>query len=207
VIKFYRFPKSTNVERVALALAHKRIPAESIEIDPKDRSEVARVSGQELVPVIQDGTRVIHDSMTIVRYLEDAYPDSPRLYPESSSRRAEVEIFVDWFNRVWKRPPNAIVTEMELPETARDHAAIRKWGDAMQGSLRLFESMLTGRDYLMGEFGAADIAAFPFVKYASIPESESDYLFHKICSRYQVLGSDHPNVAAWIARVDARPRT
>src|SRR5437867_305778 len=206
MIRLYRFPGSTNDERVALALAHKRIPVESAEIDPADRSEVVRVSAQPLVPPIRDGDRVVFDSMTIVRYLEDTYPESPRLFPADAARRAEVEIFLDWFDRVWKRPPNAITAELEKPEAAQDLPAIARWGAGMQASLGRFESMLTGRAYLMGEFGAADVAAFPFVKYALIPEFADEELFHTILSRYMRLGEDHPNVRSWIDRVDSRPR-
>ena len=42
LIKLYRGPLSTNVERVALALAHKGLEVESIEIDWDDRSPVER---------------------------------------------------------------------------------------------------------------------------------------------------------------------
>ena len=87
MIKVYRLPRSTNVERVALALAHKGLPVESILVDPEDRSEVVRVSGQRLVPVIDDGGTVVHDSMKIVRYLDDRYPEK-RLYPLDSARQA-----------------------------------------------------------------------------------------------------------------------
>jgi glutathione S-transferase len=59
VIRLYRFAFSTNVERVSLALAHKGLEAESVWIDPDDRSEIERVSGQRLVPVLEeDGNRV-----------------------------------------------------------------------------------------------------------------------------------------------------
>ncbi|CAA9514912.1 MAG: hypothetical protein AVDCRST_MAG45-2145 [uncultured Solirubrobacterales bacterium] len=80
MIRLYRAPFSTNVERVALALAHKEIAVESVVIDYSDRSEVERVSGQGLVPVIDDAGTVVVDSMEIVRYLEERYPDPP-LYP------------------------------------------------------------------------------------------------------------------------------
>src|SRR5437867_181093 len=150
MIKLYRFPHSTNVERVALALAHKRIPIESVVIDPADRSEVLRVSGQRLVPVIQDGDHIVFDSMTIVRYLETAYPEGPRLYPSDPARRVEVDVFVDWFNRVWKRPPNLIAEELEKPAGARDVTALERWSSELQSGLGLFESMLNGRDHLMG---------------------------------------------------------
>ena len=205
MIRFYGFPLSTNVERVALALAHKGLHVEKIVIDPADRAEVRRVSGQDLVPVlVDDEGMVVSDSMEIVRHLEKRYPDKP-LYPSDPARRTDMLIFIDWFNRVWKRPPNDMEAEMKKPTP--DKARIEKLGKAMTDALDLFEGMLTGRKHLMGEFSAADCAAFPFLKYATIPmEPGDDYLFHRILVDHQPLGKNHPNIAAWIARVNERPR-
>ena len=88
-LRLYRIPFSTNVERVALALAHKGIEVEWIDVDPDDRSEVVRVSGQELVPVLVDGDRVLTDSPVILEYLEQRFPERP-LYPADPARRAEL---------------------------------------------------------------------------------------------------------------------
>jgi glutathione S-transferase len=207
MLTLYRMKHSTNCERVELTLGHKKLEARSIWIDPGDRAEVKRVSGQELVPVLTDGDTPVTDSMEIVRYLEDRFPDRPRLYPADPAKRAETLVFIDWFNRVWKRPPNELDDELQKPEKDRDPRRVARLGAAMAGSLDLFEQMLTGREYLLGEFGAADVAAFPFVKYASIPvASEDDELFHFILRDFQQPGSDHPNVLAWIARMDRRPR-
>ena len=207
MLTLYRMKHSTNCERVEMALAHKGLEARTVWVDPEDRSEVQRVSGQELVPVLTDGDRAVIDSMEIVRWLEDRAPERPRLYPADPAKRAECLVFIDWFNRVWKRPPNELDDELKKPEKDRDPKRIVRLGTAMAGYLDLFEQLLTGRDYLLGEFGAADIAAFPFLKYASIPvAAEDEELFHFILRDFQQPGTNHPNVLAWIARMDRRPR-
>jgi len=205
VIRFYRARFSTNVERVALALAHKGLEAESVWIDKSDRSAVERVSGQELVPVIADGGTVVADSMQIIAYLEERYPRAP-LYPDDEARRAEMLLFVDWFNRVWKVAPNAI--DAELDAAWPDNDRVAALGAEMTVALDRFEVLLTGRDHLFGDdFSAADCAAFPFVKYALLPlEPEDEERYHAILGEYQPLGDDHPRLAAWIERVDGRPR-
>jgi len=204
MIRLYRFPFSTNVERVAIAIAHKGLKAESVSIDPDDRTLVRKVSGQDLVPVIEDGGRIVFDSMEIVRYLEERYPDKA-LYPKDAARRSEMLIFIDWFNRVWKRPPNEIDEEMGKPKP--DAARIARLGKAMTSALDLFEGMLSGRDHLMGEFSAADCAAFPFLKYASLPPAKGDdERFHRILMDHQPLGKSHARLEAWIRRVDQLPR-
>jgi glutathione S-transferase len=206
VLTLYRVKYSTNVERVALALAHKNLRAESVWVPFEDRAEIRRVSGQDLVPVLVDGDRVVIDSMEIVRYLEERFPEAPRLYPEQPARRADCLLFIDWFNRVWKRPPNDMEAELEKPDGSRDSKRVERLGRAMQGYFDLFEQMLTGRDYLLGEFSAADIAAFPFLKYATLHDPDDRHLFHKILMDYQRPGTTHTRVVDWIARMDKRPR-
>jgi glutathione S-transferase len=203
VLRVYRIPFSTNVERVALALARKGIEVEWIDVDADDRSAVARVSGQELVPVLVDGELVLPDSTAILEYLEERRPEPP-LYPADPARRAEVRVFVDWFNRVWKRPPNRIADELSKDEP--DQARIDRLGAGMKASLDRFERLLHGRDHLFGdEFSAADCIAFPFLQYALGIDANDRHLFHRVLAEW--LATDgHPRLAAWIRTVDARPR-
>jgi glutathione S-transferase len=205
VLRLYRIPHSTNVERVALALAHKGLEAESVWIEPGDRSEVKKVSGQTLVPVLVDGEELVADSTRILEHLEERYPQRP-LYPEDTAPRAEMQVFIDWFNRVWKVPPNAIAAELEKAKP--NQKRIGEWGDQLRDWLDLFERLLDDRGHLLGEdFSAADCVVFPFLKYAVLPPPDGDDdLFHKVLRDYQPLGGTHPRLEAWIRRVDARPR-
>jgi glutathione S-transferase len=205
VLRLYRIQHSTNVERVSLALAHKGLEAESVWIEPADRSEVRKVSGQALVPVLVDGGDAISDSTRILEHLEARYPQRP-LYPEDTAPRAEMEVFVDWFNRVWKVPPNGIAAELEKARPSQKK--IDDWGGQLRGWLDLFERLLDDRGHLLGEdFSAADCAAFPFLKYATIPLPDGDdEVFHHVLRDYQPLGDTHPRLEAWIRRVDQRPR-
>lgn len=204
MIRLYRAPFSTNVERVALALAHKGLEPESVVIDYSDRGPVEAVSGQGLVPVIDyDGT-IVADSMEIVRFLDERHPDPP-LYPADEARRAEMLVFVDWFNRVWKLPPNEIESELSKPEPSE--ARIAALAGEMAAALDGFEAMLAGRDHLMGDgFSAADCAAFPFLKYALRRDPADSELFHVILDEHQTLTGEHPRLRDWIRRVDERPR-
>jgi glutathione S-transferase len=202
-MRLYRIPFSTNVERVALALAYKGLDAEPVEVDPADRSPVVTASGQELVPVLEDDGRIVSDSTRILEYLEERYPDPP-LYPRDQARRAECVVFIDWFNRVWKVAPNAI--EAELRQVNPDRARVATLGAEMERSLDLFEALLAERDFLLNELTAADFAAFPFLKYALLHDPEDEETFHRILVENLRLGVGHPRLAAWIRRMDALPR-
>jgi len=204
VIRLWRIKYSTNAERVALALAHKGLETTSVWIEPDDRSKLIDVSGQNLVPVIEDGERVIADSTRILEYLEEKYPDPP-LYPADDAERGEMRLFIDWFNRVWKLAPNAI--EAELAKENPDHDKIGAWGRDMMAHLDLFADLLEGRQYLFGdEFSAADCIAFPFLKYALMRDEDDTETFHRILEEQQPLEDRHLALAAWIRRVDEHPR-
>jgi glutathione S-transferase len=203
VLRIYRIPFSTNVERVSLALGHKGIEVEWIDVDPHNRVEVERVSGQPLVPVLVDDGHVVVDSTAILRYLERLQPE-PRIFPSQPARRAELDIFVDWFNRVWKRAPNEIEAERTKPQP--DAERIEALGHELSDALDLFEALLAGREYLFGEFSAADCAAFPFLKYAVDRNEEDDEPFHEILREFQPLDGRYPRLEGWIWRVDRRPR-
>ena len=202
-MRLYRAPFSTNVERVALALAHKGLEVESVSIDPADRSPLRAVSGQDLVPVLVDGEQVVTDSTRILHHLEARFPEPP-LFPADPARAAEVEVFLDWFNRAWKREPNLIADAIERGEG--ESADVARWTGRMQRRLDLFEALLTDRDHLFGDFGAADCIAWPFLRYAAAIDPDDDELFHRVLNERLTLTDRHARLRAWIERVGHRPR-
>jgi glutathione S-transferase len=200
-MRVHRIPHSTNVERVALALGHKGLEVEWVDHDPADRSAIRALSGQDLVPVLEtDHGAVLHDSPVILLWIEAGHPDPP-LLPDEPARCEEVLVFCDWFNRVWKLAPNLLA---ERPGDPR----ARDWAADLRGSLERFEALLDGREHLLGDdFGLADVTAFPFLKYGLLPAAASDPdPFHAILREHLPVEPGHPRLAAWIRRVDARPR-
>ena len=155
--------------------------------------------------MLVEGGEVVFDSPAILAWLERRFPEPP-LYPREPARRAEAQVFVDWFNQVWKRPPNLIAAELERPQP--DMRRIDELGSRMRAALDIFESLLEGRDYLFGDFGVADVIAFPFLKYAvfGLPPSD-DELFHRVLVEHMPLDDRYPSLRAWSERVDAHPRS
>ena len=202
-LRLLAIPWSTNVERVMLALGHKGIDAELVPCDPRNRSAVVELSGQPLVPVLDDDGTVVTDSSTIIEYLEQRFPQRP-LFPAATAERALMRIFVNWFDRVWKAAPNAI--EAELMKPRPDLHEVERLSEQMQESLQLFGQLLDGRDYLAGDgFSAADCCAYPFLKYCSAaPDRDDDELFHRVLHEHLRPGGER--LRAWVARVDAHPR-
>jgi maleylpyruvate isomerase len=205
VIRVHRIPFSTNVERVALAAGIKGVEVEWVDHDPSDRGAVVALSGQELVPVAEIEGEVVADSVRIVERLERLSPD-PALYPEHPAARAMTAIFIDWFNDVWKGPPNAIDHERAGPKP--DEARIQSLLATVRSWTPRFEGMLAAHPYLMSSgVGVADVCAFPFLKYAVVETPPDDIdPFHRILEECLKPADDYPRLGEWVARVDALPR-
>lgn len=62
--------------RTKMAMAHKGLEWQSVPWRFTEKERLA-FSGQALVPVIEDGARVVHDSWAIAQYLDEAYPVRP----------------------------------------------------------------------------------------------------------------------------------
>jgi glutathione S-transferase len=203
-LRLYAIPFSTNVERVALALGHKGVDADVVMCDAADRSPVRELSGQDLVPVLDDEGFVVADSSRIIEHLEERFPDPP-LFPADPAAAAQTRVFIDWFNRVWKVPPNRI--DEELRSEQPDLLLVESLAAEMRASLTLFEALLAGRGHLMGdEFSAADCAAFPFLKYGLWLRDDDDERFHRILAEHLSLDTGYPQIEDWLRRVDERPR-
>ena len=204
MLRVHRIPFSTNVERVALAAGHKGLEIEWVDHDPADRSAIRALSGQDFVPVLETGDAVIADSPVILAWLERHHPDPP-LWPSDPAARAQADVFVQWFNRVWKVPPNAI--DAELGKASPDHEAIIAWEHEMRGWVGWFEALLDGRDHLLGDaFGIADVVAYPFLKYALGAGPDDPDRFHHILAENLDLGDGFPRLHAWLEAVAQRPR-
>lgn len=237
-VRFLRAKWSTNCERVALALAIKGIATESVWIDYSDRTLVQELSGQSLVPVLDDGGTVLHDSTAILAHL-DATHSEPELYPADPVEREAVEKFIDWFNDQWKQWSNGIESELVL--AAGRLGGIEGLPAQLDGDAAAFETLLDELDpeprALVGDYiasldatlgrldgelaacppgeaylachrlTAADLVAFPFLKYATLPRDPADAndLFHHVLDRFQ-SAEGRPALADWIARIDALPR-
>jgi glutathione S-transferase len=198
MIRVHRIAFSTNVERVALAAGHKGIEIEWVDHDAADRTAVIELSGQRLVPVAELDGEVVRGSLRIVERIEGEWPE-PALIPAGEVERAMALITVDWFDRVWKGPPNAL----DGPEPP-DADALRSRSSLWT---RWLVDLLEARPYFGGDrLGLVDVCVFPFLRYAVVdPAEDDDERFHAILAELLRL-DEHPRLDEWVRRVDAHPR-
>ena len=93
MIKLYSYWRSSAAYRVRIALnlkklEHEIIPVNLLRNGGEQHAETYQaINPQGLVPALLDGSLVLTQSMAILEYLEDQYPDSP-LLPETVAGKA-----------------------------------------------------------------------------------------------------------------------
>ncbi|MGA7121845.1 MAG: glutathione S-transferase [Polyangiaceae bacterium] len=82
----YHFRQSPFSRRTRLALAHKGLDVtlRDARETPEWLDEARRLVPLKTVPVLVDGERALGDSNAIAHWLERAYPDAPRLWPDDA---------------------------------------------------------------------------------------------------------------------------
>jgi maleylacetoacetate isomerase len=97
-IKLYGYWRSSAAYRVRIALnlkglAYENIPVSLLPGVSENREDAYRAKNpQMLVPFMEDGEISMNQSMAILLYLEEAYPDVP-LLPSSEPLRSKVRAF------------------------------------------------------------------------------------------------------------------
>ena len=165
-----------------------------MEFNPKDLKSDEHRARHPLgrVPVLEDGDVSIYESGAIAEYLLDCHKngglkpaiDDPR-YPE----------YLQWFHYcegMVMPPINTIVVHTLLLPPERQDATVREQAKRLLGKAWVpVESAIEGREYLIGDFSAADT------------------MLGHACIMSKRLGTinegNYPNLSAYAERLQARP--
>ena len=169
-----------------------RVHAIDINRGDQFKPEFLAISPNNRIPAIVDpdgpgGKPIsIFESGAILQYLGRktgvAYPKSPR-------RRVEVDEWLFW-QVGGLGPMSGQANHFRLYAKEKIPYGIERYTTEVTRLFGVLDRRLVGRDYIAGDFSIADIASFPWVRTWK--------------NQGQVL-SDFPNVAAWVARMAARP--
>ncbi len=170
--------------RVRIALAEKRLAYREREIDLADKpKELWGVNPAGGVPVlVLDDGAAIPESMVILQYLEDRYPDHPLLPPDPLSR-ARARLLYDRVTALLGGP----LLKLARGTDAEKGAAER----AIREALGKLEAEVPADGFLLGPFSIADVALAPFVA--------------KLPPRLRPAELGLPKLARWEAAVMSRP--
>jgi glutathione S-transferase len=150
------------------------------------------------VPVLQHDGFVIYETQAILRYLDRVLP-TPALTPADPKRAARMDQVMnvnDWY--LFQGVGNVIVFHRVVgprvmglkPDEAAIEAAMPKARTVFTELARL----LGEQPYFAGEaISLADLLVAPAIA------------FFTVTPEWTELGEPHPNLVAWLARMEARP--
>jgi glutathione S-transferase len=141
MITLYDSDRCPFCARVRIVLAEKRIPYEPVAIDLRDRPAwLYEKNPLGKVPVLEEDAFTLPESVVIMEYLEERYPE-PALLPADAAERAAARLAVHQFDE----------------RLGDDYYAFRR-GDANR-----LEERLASLELDDGRFGLAEIAYLPWV--------------------------------------------
>lgn len=95
-IVLHQWEISPFCQKVARALRFKGLDFKVINYNGVMGAKVPLLSKAGKVPVLDINGKRIQDSTHIVRYLDEAFPDLPRLYPLNPLEKVYAELWEDW---------------------------------------------------------------------------------------------------------------
>jgi len=181
--------------RVRIALHEKELSYEDVITDlynEPPKPEFLKINPFAQIPVLEDGRLVLAESMAILEYLDEKYPE-PSLMPQDVSQRATIRKLMCWSTDYW---PLAWKKWMapRLPKHLVDpwtDDTVQEGRDELCHHLDVLEPYLENGDWLVGEYSLADICYAPLVLALERVDLENE-----VTSR--------PRVAAWVARLKTR---
>ncbi|MBM4247377.1 MAG: glutathione S-transferase family protein [Deltaproteobacteria bacterium] len=194
-MKLYWHPFSVFPRRVRIVVREKGLACEEVLVDLPGgalrQPEFLRLNPFGQVPVLEDGTLVIAESVAILEYLEDRHPTLPLLPADAAARARARELMLwsgDYLAPAWK----AVLAPLFSPSVQSDDPSVRCGREALARYLDVLEARLGDAPWLVGDYSLADVCHAPFVTVLG-PAGEGDVV------------QARPRVAAWIERLAARP--
>jgi glutathione S-transferase len=200
-LTFYCGSGSPYAWKVWLALEHKRIPYDFklLSFDRGDlrTPEFRAINPRGQVPAIVDNGFVLWESMAIVEYLEERYPQQPLLPRDVTARATVRRLMLEADNHLYAVQSDLMnATLYRAADAAEDPARIAAGQSALLEELLRWDALLSG-EYLAGPLSLADFTAYPYVR-----------LVRRIDDRQPKngLGDRMPaRLRAWMQRIEALP--
>jgi glutathione S-transferase len=205
-LKLYDLAPSPNSVKIRIALAYKGIPYQKIAVNPRERSEIIRLSGQPLTPILTHGSAVIFDSGAILRYLDANFRETPSLFSTDNDTMHEIEAW-ELLSRTTLADPVEIIFEECFAEK-KDPSQAERASRMLHEATGRFEERLLKGEWVVGDrMTAADVSTAPFIFYGMLPPAAaSANPIAGFFAEHLRLGNGRDRTRAWAARVMSHDR-
>jgi glutathione S-transferase len=168
---FYHGHGSPFSWRVWLALEFKGIAynLKVLSFSDKDttKPEFVAINPRHTVPTIVDDGYAVWESMAILEYLDERFPNAAKLFPGDAASRARVRRLMQEMQYYLNAEAiDKIVDELFWKEGGTpDMALVAKWRDKVREELAYFAKELRGKFIAGDALSAADFVLYPCLAY------------------------------------------
>jgi len=205
-MRLYSYFRSSAAFRVRIGLNLKGLAYDTAAIhlrrNDQSKPDYRGVNPQGLVPALEDGGRILIQSMAILEYLDEIRPEPPFL-PKQAADRARVRALADIVACDIHPINNLRVLRYLTRELGHDETAIAQWYNHwIAAGFQALEPLLA-QDARTGEFchgdspGLADIALVPQVVNAEryrldLAQYPTLVRIYENCMRIEPFTAAHP---------------
>jgi glutathione S-transferase len=206
-IDFYWGSGSAYCWRVMLALEHKRLAYQShlLKFDQQEHKapQILALNFRGRLPILRDGDYVVFESLAILYYLDQKYPEPPIFGRTPEEAGVIMRVICEY--QAYAEPnlmqiAGAILFRHEPQLDEQVTEAMHR----VAGEARTIERRLAQSDWVVGEsFSAADMVIYPDIRLLlralARPEAR------ELAARFLPLEVNYPAIGRWLQRVAALP--
>ncbi len=172
-MKLYYAPASSYCQRVLIALYEKDINFTPIEVnlfDPQERARYMEINPFGKIPaLVTDNNWVIIEAAIIIEYLEQHFPNQPRLIPKDPELALKVRLLERIIDVYINSGREILFADSQRPVSQRGGKEIAKAKRLLETGCTLLDKRLQNHTWLGGQvFSLADCAAAPTLNYLRI---------------------------------------
>lgn len=184
-------------QRVQIALMEKGISFESIIVDFHNKLQLLKDTNPiwMKVPVLIRGNKAVAESLVILEYLEDAWPDLAPLMPKDAYEKAKVRFWSDYIQKELTAFIEYSKLPADTPEKQAGRDATLKFIRTLDGAMKSYST--EGPFFTGDQFGFLDVVLAPFAGALPLVEAADGLV---------VPGRDEtPRFFKWVDAARARP--
>ena len=193
--------------RVLLALEHKRLAFESqmLHFDKQEQQspQMLKMNPRGRVPVLKDDDYVVFESVAVLYYLDQKYPQIP-IFGRSPEEAGVIMRVICEFQAYAEPSLQKIVAAVFSDQVSDD---IEELTDAMHivgREARTIEGRLSREQWIVGEnYSALDMVIFPWIQLLRRAVNRPSAA--ELGARFLPMETHYPALARWIARIESLP--
>ncbi len=193
--------------RVLLALEYKRLPyiGHLLEFSRQEHKspQMLQLNPRGRLPVLRDGDYVCFESLAILYYLDQKYPDPPLFGTDAQEAGTILRVICEY--QAYIEPYLTAITRAVFAGQADLRAdEITRAMHVVASEARTIEGRLSKSDWVVGErFSAVDMVIFPGIQL--LKRALERPAAAELASRFMPVEVNYPALGRWLARIEALP--